>query len=183
MKGQIVVHGGVDQALAKRLIESVRDLVGAGARELVIGISSPGGSVTHGVTAYNFLTSLTGVKIWTHNLGAVDSIAGVIYASGARRTCAPNARFLMHGVTANFSQKTSMGERQLRERLESVRTDTKTIAGILAACTGHTMAKVKRDMDRGLVFGSAAALRYNLVHEICDEVFDPDEPIQTLGTP
>jgi len=59
-----------------------------GIDDFVILISSPGGSVIHGLSAYNYLKGLP-VRITTHNFGSVDSIGVVLYCAGARRLSVP----------------------------------------------------------------------------------------------
>lgn len=52
------------------------------ATEIKLYISSKGGDTVSGFTAYNFLKSL-GVKVTTHNLSNVESIANVIYLTSS----------------------------------------------------------------------------------------------------
>jgi len=46
--------------------------------EFIILISSPGGSVFHGLSAYNYLKGIPATII-THNFGSVDSMGVVLY--------------------------------------------------------------------------------------------------------
>ena len=77
-----------------------------GTNEFTILISSPGGSVLHGLSAYNYLKGLP-VKIVTHNFGSIDSIGVVLFCGGDRRLSVPQARFLLHGVSAGFQEPVS----------------------------------------------------------------------------
>lgn len=71
--------------------------------ELYFFIASNGGDVDSGFVLYNFLISLqTKMTITMHNIGSIDSIANLIFASGQNRYAAPNASFLFHGVSMNF---------------------------------------------------------------------------------
>lgn len=72
------------------------------ATELRIYISSKGGDTVAGFTAYNFLKSL-GVKITTHNLSNVESIANVIFMAGSERFANPLSRFLLHPLHWGFA--------------------------------------------------------------------------------
>ncbi|SSW80272.1 peptidase S14 ClpP [Klebsiella pneumoniae] len=71
------------------------------ASELRIYISSKGGDTVAGFTAYNFLKSL-GVKVTTHNLSNVESIANVIFMAGSERFANPLSRFLLHPLHWGF---------------------------------------------------------------------------------
>lgn len=70
--------------------------------ELRIYISSKGGDTVAGFTAYNFLKSL-GVKVTTHNLSNVESIANVIFMAGSERFANPLSRFLLHPLHWGFA--------------------------------------------------------------------------------
>ncbi len=61
-----------------------------GVNEFKILISSPGGSVQHGLSAYNYLKGIP-AKITTHNFGIVDSIAmlSCYIVAGQKRLCVP----------------------------------------------------------------------------------------------
>jgi ATP-dependent protease ClpP protease subunit len=100
-----------------------------GAKEFIILISTPGGHVFHGLSAYNYLRGLP-VKIITHNFGSVDSIGVVLFCAGDERYSSPQARFLLHGVSVNFG-KSSLEEKQLEERLKGLRIDIENIAKVL----------------------------------------------------
>jgi ATP-dependent Clp protease protease subunit len=63
------------------LMNAIDQKMKQGATQFVILVSSPGGSVFHGLSAYNYLKGLP-VTISTHNFGSVDSI-GVIFSSFA----------------------------------------------------------------------------------------------------
>ncbi|MDF7658304.1 ATP-dependent Clp protease proteolytic subunit [Erwiniaceae bacterium L1_54_6] len=71
------------------------------ATELKIFISSRGGETNSGFTAYNFLKSLP-VKVKTHNLSNVESIANVMFMAGEERTANKLSRFLLHPLTWGF---------------------------------------------------------------------------------
>lgn len=71
------------------------------ATELRIFISSRGGDTVSGFTAYNFLKSLP-VKVTTHNLSNVESIANVMFMAGEERTANKLSRFLLHPLMWGF---------------------------------------------------------------------------------
>jgi len=83
------------------LMNAIDQQMKQGQRSFIILVSSPGGSVFHGLSAYNYLKGLP-AEITTHNFGSVDSIGVVLYCGGKKRLSVPQARFLLHGVSANF---------------------------------------------------------------------------------
>jgi ATP-dependent protease ClpP protease subunit len=99
------------------LMQIVDNKIKAGATELGFLISSPGGDVFHGLSAFNFLKGIP-IKVTTHNFGSADSIGVVLFCAGEKRFSVPQARFLLHGVTCNFHASMSLEEKQLEEKLK-----------------------------------------------------------------
>lgn len=162
---------------AQTLINGVSDAVSKGAKSILLAISSPGGNIYWGVTLYNFLRGL-GIDITTHNLGQVDSVAGVVYCAGQQRKCVSQGRFLIHGVSQTFhGTDVTLPEKQLQEQVSSLAHQRDTIAAILAERSGRELSAVKKDMLDGSVFSAEEAKQQGYVHEITDEVFDPTQEI------
>ena len=63
----------VIDATVNALMNAVDQKMKQGLKDFIILISSPGGSVVHGLSAYNYLKGLP-ASITTHNFGSVDSI-------------------------------------------------------------------------------------------------------------
>ena len=135
----------MDQGTINALMAAVEQKLREGADEFVVLMSSLGGSVFHGLSAYNFLKGIP-AAVTTHNFGSVDSIGVVLFCAGTRRFSVPHARFLLHAVQANFSQGASLEEQQLEERLKGLRIDIENIAGVIAANTGRSEEAVTQDM-------------------------------------
>ena len=152
------------------LMTAVDQKMARGQRNFIILISSPGGSVFHGLSAYNYLKGLP-AEISTHNFGSVDSIGVVVYCAGRRRLSVPQARFLLHGVAANFPQAASLEEKQLEERLKGLRIDIENIAKVVAANTGKSVNEVTEAMLDRTTLNPEEAQAWGLVHEIQAELF------------
>ena len=86
------------------LMDAINQKMKQGVNQFTILISSPGGSVFHGLSAYNYLKGLP-VSVTTHNFGSVDSIGVVLFCGGSKRLSVPEARFLLHGVSAGFQNE------------------------------------------------------------------------------
>jgi ATP-dependent Clp protease protease subunit len=162
----------VDQATISALMTAVEQKLAQGAKELVLLLSSPGGTVFHGLTAYNFLRGIP-ATVTTHNFGSVDSIGVVLFCAGTRRFSVPHARFLLHAVQANFAQGASLEEQQLVERLKGLRIDIENIAGVIAANTGRSEEAVTQDMLNRTTLNPEQAVDYGLVHEIREQLLPP----------
>lgn len=168
-KAYIKFFAGVDQASVNALMSAVEQKLTQGAEEIVLLISSPGGTVFHGLSAYNFLKGLS-ARVITHNFGSVDSIGVVLFCAGARRFSVPHARFLLHGVRTPFPQGATLEEDQLKERLKSLKIDIENIAGVIASNTGKSEEQVTQDMLTRITLNPEQAVEYGLVHEIKEEL-------------
>ena len=88
----------------------------------------------HGLSAYNYFKGLP-VSIITHNFGSVDSIGVVLFCAGGKKFSVPQARFLLHSISAGFRNE-RLEEPQLEERLKGLKIDIENIAKVIAENTG-----------------------------------------------
>jgi len=153
------------------LMDAIDQKMKQGATQFTILISSPGGSVFHGLSAYNYLRGLP-ASVTTHNFGSVDSIGVVLFCGGSKRLSVPQARFLLHGVSAAFQQNERLEEKQLEERLKGLRIDIENIAKVIAANTGKGVEDVVNAMLERTTLNPEEARAWGLVHEIKSELFE-----------
>lgn len=163
---------GIDSNSINRLMSTIEQKLTEGKKRFVILISSPGGTVFHGLSAYNFLAGIP-AEIITHNFGSIDSIGVVLFCAGSKRHSVPNARFLLHGVSANFPNPISLEEKQLEERLKGLRIDIDNIAGVIAATTGKKKEEIIKAMLERTTLNAEQAKEFGLVHEIKKELIEP----------
>jgi ATP-dependent Clp protease, protease subunit len=177
---QILFAAEVNQDSVTRLINEVTGRVGKGDRSLLLGLSTPGGNVNWGVTAYGLLRGL-GIEVTTHNIGQVDSIGGPIYASGDKRLCTRQGRFLIHSVYWGFGAGANPSEKEVSDILDSMKADRDRIATILSERSGKDLDAVRSDMRNTRILNANEAKDYGLVHEITDDVFDPAQEVVNIG--
>ncbi|MBW1973622.1 MAG: ATP-dependent Clp protease proteolytic subunit, partial [Deltaproteobacteria bacterium] len=161
------------------LMNAIDQNMKQGVREFIILISSPGGSVFHGLSAYNYLKGIP-AKITTHNFGSADSIGIVLYCGGSKRLSVPQARFVLHGVSTNFDQKISLEEKQLEERLKGLKIDIENIAKIISANTGKKVKDVIDAMIERTTLNPEEALSWGLVHEIKSDLFEANSELISI---
>jgi ATP-dependent Clp protease protease subunit len=161
----------VIDATVNALMNAVDTKMKQGLKDFIILVSSPGGSVIHGLSAYNYLKGLP-ASIITHNFGSVDSIGIVLYCAGSKRLSVPQARFLFHGVSAQFRGEQNLDEKLLEERLKGLRIDMENIAKVVAANTGKSAKDVTDAMFERITMNPEEAQSWGLVHEIKSELFE-----------
>jgi ATP-dependent Clp endopeptidase proteolytic subunit ClpP len=145
-------------------------------------ISSPGGSVFHGLSVYNFLKG-SPLEVHTYNFGSVDSIGVVMYCAGSKRFSVPHARFLIHGVKINFTGQVSFDEYQIHEFLKQVQIDQKNIARVIADNTGKSADIIEKDMHDRRTLNPNEAKDYGLVHSIQSELLPIDAEFVSINEP
>jgi ATP-dependent Clp protease protease subunit len=169
----------VIDATVNALMGAVDQRMKQGTRDFIILISSPGGSVIHGLSAYNYLKGLP-ASITTHNFGSVDSIGIVLYCAGSQRLSVPQARFLFHGVNVQFRGEQNMDELLLEERLKGLRIDMENIAKVIAANTGKSAKEVTNAMLERITLNPEEAQSWGLVHEIESKLFEEGSEVVAI---
>jgi ATP-dependent Clp protease, protease subunit len=159
----------VNQQSTNMLVSVLEQSLRDGVEKIRLLMSSPGGSVFHGISAYNFIKGIP-IEVDTYNFGSIDSIAGVIYSAGKKRFSAPNARFLIHSVSLGVSQAASFEEKKLKELMEGLAIDRENIAKIIAANCSKTQLDIEKIMLEGVTWSPEQAKEFGLAHEITTEL-------------
>lgn len=161
------------------LMQIVDRKLSQGAKKMGLLISTPGGDVFQGLSAYNFLKGIP-LEITTHNFGSADSIGVVLFCAGTKRLSVPHARFLLHGVMCNFQGPVSLEEKQLEERLKGLQIDMGNISSIIADTVNKDKQAVLNDMLNRTTLYPEEAIEYGLVHEIRSELFEPGAEVISI---
>lgn len=165
---------------ADLLFKAVDNAIAQKKEKIHLLISSPGGSVFHGLSLYNFLKGAP-IEVLTYNFGSVDSIGVVMFCAGKRRFSVPHARFLIHGVRFNVMGNNSFDEKQLEEQLKGVKIDQQNIAQVIADTADKPRDKVEADMNNRTTLNPIEAKNYGLVHEIKSDLFPIDAQMIVIG--
>lgn len=136
------------------------------ADELIIHMSSTGGSLHEGFTLHHFLKSLP-VKVTVTNAGSIESSAVIVYLGGHKRLVSANARFVFHPWTWDFGA----GGRYIpaiKEALHSLEADVTRYRFLVAEATkGAKMPfDVKSSEDVAKVIDASASIEHGIAHEI-----------------
>jgi ATP-dependent protease ClpP protease subunit len=160
----------VVQVTADALIRAIDQKLSKNIDRLHVMLSSPGGSVFHGLSIHNMLKA-SPVPVTTYNFGSVDSIGVVIFCAGSSRVCVPHARFLIHGVSMGLQANSNFDEQELEEKLKLLRSDYGNIARVISDTTGKAQKDVVKKMNQRTTLTPEDALSYGLVSEIRSQLF------------
>lgn len=165
MDGWIRFMSPVAQDTADAFIRAIDQKLAKPIDRLHVMISSPGGSVFHGLSIHNLLKA-SPVPVATYNFGSVDSIGVVIFCAGSTRICVPHSRFLIHGVSMGLPANATFDEQELEEKLKLLRSDYGNIARVISDTTGKPQEDVVQRMNDRTTLTPEDALKYGLVTEI-----------------
>ena len=159
----IMLTGGVDDKLARRVCERLLALSAESTDPILLVVSSPGGHVESGDMIHDMVKFVPApVKIL--GTGWVASAGALIYASGKleNRYCLPNTRFLLHEPRGGVGGQASDVEIQAREIIKM----RERLNKIFAEATGQTLEQIKKDTDRDYWMTAEEAVKYGLVGKI-----------------
>ena len=174
MKVLINFYAAVNESTVNNLINFLTQQIHLASQnkqtieEIIIQISSSGGSSDHGLLAYNYLKQL-GIPKTTIGMGNVDSAAVMIYSAGDKRLAMPSCRFLLHEALTTVQgifNGTKLHEiANLNERI------TRDYCNVVSGVTGHGLKDVEKKVKSGQVISSEEAVKYKLVQEIQEEPY------------
>jgi ATP-dependent Clp protease protease subunit len=163
-----------------KLREALTNAVNTRVEEIQLFISSSGGNVSEGLNIAAFMKTLP-VRIVTHNIGQIDSIANVIFAAGSPRYAIQTSSFLFHGISWHF-EKLDVIESQIEElRQNSVRS-RENVAAAFAAYTGLTVEIANELMVSGATILTAAQARERaIINEIRNAEIPQGAQVISIG--
>lgn len=149
------------------LIATVTNLTNQGVKQIYLMLSTPGGSVMHGINLYNVLRALP-VELTTHNVGNVDSIGNAVFLAGSKRYACPHSTFMFHGVGFDVAQQMRLEEKFLRERLDGIASDQKRIGSVIEDRTSLGKEEIARLFLEAQTKDAAFAASCGIIDEVRD---------------
>ena len=159
----IMLTGGVDDAMARRVCERLLALAASSSDPILMVISSPGGHVESDDMIHDMI-KFVGAPVKVLGSGWVASAGALIYSAAAKenRYALPNTRFLLHEPRGGVGGQASDVAIQVREIVRM----RERLNKIFAAATGQPLEKIKADTDRDHWMSAQEAVEYGLVNKI-----------------
>ena len=173
-------YAPVNEITIAQLLNTVDGKLKQGTKRFVLLISSPGGSVFAGLTAYHYLKGIP-AEIITHNFGTADSIATVIFCAGVKRYAVPQGRFLLHGVAANLPPNTQLQEGDVDQELKLMQQEVTSIAAVISDTTKKPLSEIQSAISKRTVLTALDAQRWGLVHELRSQLYDEGADLVSVG--
>ncbi|MCX6367534.1 MAG: ATP-dependent Clp protease proteolytic subunit [Armatimonadetes bacterium] len=165
LKDRIIILGEeVDDQQASIIVGSLLFLEKQDPdRDIEFYVNSPGGSVTAGLAIYDTMQLLR-CDVATICMGMAASMGAVLLAGGAKgkRFALPNARVMIHQVSAGFRGTAGDIDVQAREILKT----NDQLARILQKHTNQDLDRIKHDIQRDYFLSSEESVAYGLIDEV-----------------
>ena len=132
-------------------------------KDISIYINSPGGSVYAGLAIYDTMQFVK-PDIATICVGIAVSVSALLLAGGTagKRSALPNAKILIHQLSAGFEGQATDIEIQAREIISVKR----RLEEILAEHTRQPLERVSKDMERDYFMTADEAREYGIIDQV-----------------
>ena len=133
------------------------------AKDIIMYINSPGGSVSAGLAIYDTMQYIR-PDISTICLGMAASMAQVLLCAGAKgkRMALPNSRIMMHQPSGGSQGQTTEIEIYLKEMIRM----REQLYKIIALHSGQDYEKIHKDAERDFWMSPQDAVEYGLIDRV-----------------
>lgn len=135
-------------------------------KDIVLYINSPGGSVTAGMAIYDTMQHIKS-DVVTVCVGLAASMGAFLLAAGTKgkRLALPHARIMIHQPSmGGFRGQATDIDIEAKEILKT----RSQLDEILAARTGQSLEKVRKDTERDFWMSSAESQEYGLIDRVIE---------------
>ena len=161
--GQEVTDGLANQIVAFLLYLDSDDP----NKPIYLYINSPGGSVTAGMAIYDTMQYIKS-EVITICVGLAASMGAFLLAAGTpgKRLALPHSRIMIHQPSGGVGRRQATDIQIEAKEILRVR---KQLDEMLAARTGQTLDKIKKDTDRDYFMSALEAKEYGLIDRVIED--------------
>lgn len=163
----ITINSEINNDAATVINASLRNLANKSYEDITIYISSPGGSVSAGLSIYDTINAVKskGIDVVTVATGMAASMAAFLLScSGTKgkRYCEPNAEVMIHQPLGGVQGQ----ETDIHIAAKHISRIKAKLNQMLATATGQTIDIIEADTERDNYMTADEALEYGLVDHI-----------------
>jgi len=135
-------------------------------KDISFYINSPGGSVSAGMSIFDTMQFIK-PDVSTLCIGMAASMGSFLLMAGAKgkRFSLPNSRVMIHQPSGGAQGQATDIEIQAREIIKT----REQLNQIYAARPGHTIEKIRADMERDFFMDPQEAKAYGLIDQVLDK--------------
>lgn len=141
-RGIIYVEEEIGEGSGEDVFLQLQEIESRGIKKIQVIITSPGGNVFNGLSAYDTLMDFRkrGGHVTTQAKGYAASMGAILLQAGDQRIIAPNAKILIHEVSQfNFGIDTAEDATEKAIELKKL---NKQLVSILATRSGNSERKI-----------------------------------------
>jgi ATP-dependent Clp protease, protease subunit len=170
LKGRkVMVFGQINDKLARDVVARILTLAEESSKPIQVYVNSPGGHVESGDSIHDIIKFVrSNSPIYMIGTGCVASAGALIYAAGEKklRFCLPNTRFLLHQPMGGVQGPATDIAIEAREIIKM----RERLSQIIAAETGQSIERVRKDTERNYWMSAAEAIEYGLAYKIIGSI-------------
>ncbi len=163
-KRTICLEGEINDKSAMEFIKEVIELNRENEKEPIkVLISSPGGSVIHGLACYDAIVT-SKAPVETYCIGTAYSMGAILFIAGNRRYMLKNSKLMLHQPLVG--QNPGGNASSVKSLSDSLQETKRQLADIICKHTGMTKKQVEKQMSYDHYYTSEEAVKYKLADEI-----------------
>ena len=167
--GYIFINAPIAPQSRDLFIKNVDKLRAAGAKEIDVGINSPGGVIQSAEDIVDYMSRLhrdDGVVFKAYNVGVVASAATYVFLNAQNRYSSPRGAFLFHA--AGLVSNGMITSERLRESADRLDAYERKISATLVSRTHLTESEAQTYVHRTVVLNADDARRDGVIDGIAD---------------
>ena len=167
--GYVIINAPIAPASRDLFITSVDKLRQAGAREIDVGINSPGGLIQSAEEIVDYMAKahrVDGVTFKAFNVGVVASAATFVFLNAQDRYSSARGTFLFHAAGAVSSGM--VNSQMLRETADTLDAYERKIRGTLVSRTHLTEGEATTYVRRTVLLNADDAKRDGIIDGIAE---------------
>ena len=167
----IYLWGIVDDRSSKDIVSKLLLLEADNpGKEIKFFISSPGGAVTSGMVVYDTMRMIKS-PVSTICMGLAASMGSILLSGGekGRRFIYPHGEVMIHQPSLGGHVQGVSADMEIHA--EQILRTKNMGAAILAANTGQTVERIKKDFERDYWMDAQKSIDYGIVDKIIDKLY------------
>lgn len=139
--------------------------------DIYVVINSNGGELEPTLATIDLFESIPN-NVFTVNIGAVRSCAGIIFIHGKRRYMAKHAKFMFHSPASTFKENASLITISLEEQANNLRFSSNQLEGFLSDKTNIPKDIIKSGLstNEGITYFANDCIKLGIADEIITDI-------------
>lgn len=134
-------------------------------KEITLYINCPGGEVSSGLAAYDFMKLMT-APVRTVCMGTAASMGAILFLAGKKREMLPNSRIMIHDPSHAGGSLAGLKPTDIEERLDGLKKIQTKIIDIISEETKQSKKIVAAKTKKDTYFSADEAVKFGIATDI-----------------